>query len=80
MEELLGLTPDNVKAFIDYTNDAAEAISSVAEKESQLAVLVNPIKPEIIKAIADSGDRMPRKSTYFYPKTPAGLVLYHFGK
>ena len=26
--------------------------------------------------IADAGDRMPRKSTYFYPKSPAGLVVY----
>jgi len=29
----------------------------------------------VIKAIADTGDRMPRKSTYFYPKEPAGLVF-----
>jgi uncharacterized protein (DUF1015 family) len=26
--------------------------------------------------VADADDRMPRKSTYFYPKAPAGLVLY----
>ncbi len=80
LEELLGLTHDNVRAFLDYTNDAIEAIGSVAEKEYQLAVIVNPVKPGVIKAIADSGDRMPRKSTYFYPKTPAGLVFYRFGK
>jgi uncharacterized protein (DUF1015 family) len=30
----------------------------------------------VIKAIADAGDRMPRKSTYFYPKAPAGLVFH----
>ncbi|UCD54350.1 MAG: DUF1015 family protein [Dehalococcoidia bacterium] len=28
-----------------------------------------------LKAIADAGDRLPRKSTYFYPKLPAGLVF-----
>lgn len=80
LEELLGLTHDNIRAFLDYTNDAIEAVSSIKEKEYQLAVIVNPVKPGIIKAIADSGDRMPRKSTYFYPKTPAGLVFYRFGK
>ena len=80
LEELLGLPPDNIKTFIEYTNDASAAIHSVAEKEYQLAIIVSPVKPEIIKAIADSGDRMPRKSTYFYPKTPAGLLLYRFGK
>jgi uncharacterized protein (DUF1015 family) len=49
------------------------------EQEYQLAFIVNPVKPGVIKAIADSGDRMPRKSTYFYPKIPAGLVFYRFG-
>ena len=46
--------------------------------EYQLGIIVNPVKPAVIKAIADSGDRMPRKSTYFYPKAPAGLVSYRF--
>jgi len=80
LEELLGLTHDKVGAFLDYTNDTLEAVNSVVEQEYQLAVIVSPVKPEIMKAIADSGDRMPRKSTYFYPKTPAGLVFYRFGK
>jgi uncharacterized protein (DUF1015 family) len=30
----------------------------------------------VIRGIADAGDRMPRKSTYFFPKSPAGLVVY----
>jgi len=80
LEEILGLTHDKVGAFLDYTDDTLEAVSRVVEQECQLAVIVNPVKPEIMKAIADSGDRMPRKSTYFYPKTPAGLVFYRFGK
>ena len=80
LEELLGLPPDNIRTFLDYTNDAVEAVGSVQEKEYQLAIIVNPVKHEVIKAIADSGDRMPRKSTYFYPKTPSGLVFYRFGK
>jgi len=80
LEEILGLTHDKIGAFLDYTDDTLEAVNRVVEQEYQLAVIVNPVKPEILKAIADSGDRMPRKSTYFYPKTPAGLVFYRFGK
>jgi uncharacterized protein (DUF1015 family) len=79
LEELLGLTHDMAGVFLDYTNDVLEAIKRVVEQEYQLAFIVNPVKPGIIKAIADSGDRMPRKSTYFFPKIPAGLVFYHFG-
>ena len=79
LEELLGLTHEIAGFFLDYTNDALEAIKRVVEQEYQLAFIVNPVKPGIIKAIADNGDRMPRKSTYFYPKIPAGLVFYRFG-
>jgi uncharacterized protein (DUF1015 family) len=77
LEELLGLTHEAAGTYIEYTNEAEEAIKRVQEMEHQLAVLVNPVKPKAIKAIADSGDRMPRKSTYFYPKVPAGLVMYN---
>jgi uncharacterized protein (DUF1015 family) len=76
LEELLGLTHEAAGTYVDYTNDALEAITRVQEQEYQLAIIVSPVKPQHIKAIADSGDRMPRKSTYFYPKVPAGLVLY----
>jgi uncharacterized protein (DUF1015 family) len=78
MGELLGLTQDTAGARLDYTNDAAEAVRLVDGGEYQLAFIVNPVKPGIIKAVADSGDRMPKKSTYFYPKIPAGLVFYRF--
>jgi uncharacterized protein (DUF1015 family) len=78
LEELLGLTHEIAGAFLDYTNDATEAINKVLDGEYKLAFIVNPVKPSVIKAIADSGDRMPRKSTYFYPKVPAGLVFYRF--
>lgn len=78
LEELLGLTHEAAGSYLDYENDAMEAIRRVREQEYQMAVIVNPVKPGVIKAIADNGDRMPRKSTYFYPKVPAGLVVYKF--
>lgn len=79
LEELMGLTPDSSGFYLSYTHDAEEAVKLVSSLEYQLAFLVNPVEPEMIKAIADSGDLMPKKSTYFYPKMPAGLVFYEFG-
>ncbi len=78
LEELLGLSHDKAGALLDYNYDAETVVKRVLENEYQLGIIVNPVKPEMIKAIADSGDRMPRKSTYFYPKVPAGLVCYRF--
>ena len=79
LEELTGLTPGSADFHLAYTHDAAEAVKLVSSREYQLAFLVNPVRPEVIKNIADRGDRMPKKSTYFYPKMPAGLIFYKFG-
>jgi uncharacterized protein (DUF1015 family) len=38
-------------------------------------VLLNPTRIEQVFAVADAGDVMPPKSTYFFPKVPSGLVL-----
>lgn len=78
LEELMGLAHDISNDFIAYSYEALDAINMVLDQEYQLAFIVNPVKSEMIRAIADSGDRMPRKSTYFYPKMPAGLVFYRF--
>lgn len=79
LEELLGLSHDMAGVSLAYSHDALDAINRVLDQEYQLAFIVSPVKPEMVKAIADSADRMPRKSTYFYPKTPVGLVFYRFG-
>ena len=39
------------------------------------AFLLNPTRVEQVVAVAEAGDRMPEKSTYFYPKPVTGLVL-----
>ncbi len=44
--------------------------------EFQFAFILKPVRPETIQAISDAKDRMPRKSTYFYPKLPSGIVVY----
>ena len=69
----LGLTISEEN--IAYTMDPVEACQRVENGDYQLAFLVNPPQPKTIKAIVDAGDRMPRKSTYFYPKIPTGLII-----
>ncbi|MFC1865242.1 DUF1015 domain-containing protein [Chloroflexota bacterium] len=74
LEELLGLnSQDEVK--ISYNYDRQDAVEGVLSGEYQLAFIISPVKWKTIKAIADIGDRMPRKSTYFYPKLPSGLII-----
>jgi len=60
---------------IAYTPNAEQARSRIENGEYQLAFLLNPIPVTTIKAIANANDKMPGKSTYFYPKLPTGLVI-----
>ncbi len=75
LENLLALSSDKEKTGLDYSYDISDAVERVLAQEYQIALLLSPVKPEVIKMIADAGDKMPRKSTYFYPKSPSGLVL-----
>jgi uncharacterized protein (DUF1015 family) len=76
LEKLLGFDKDKEENALAYIHDRPEAVSRIKNQEYQLLFILNPVSPELIRAIADAGDRMPRKSTYFYPKAPAGLVFY----
>jgi len=76
LEQLLGISEDREEIILAYSYDRLDAVNRVSNQEYQLALLLNPPEPELVKAIADAGDRMPRKSTYFYPKLPAGLVFH----
>jgi uncharacterized protein (DUF1015 family) len=60
---------------VAYTVNPEEAHHYTKEGKYELAFLLNSPQPEMVKAIADAKDRMPAKSTYFYPKLPAGLII-----
>jgi hypothetical protein len=65
-----GATP-----LVTYTPDPHVAFERVRKGGAAAAVLLNPPTVEQIFAVADAGDVMPPKSTYFMPKVPSGLVL-----
>ena len=74
IEGIMGLDGEEGER-LGYTHDAAEAISRVDGGEYQLAFLITLPPIGSVLRVADAGVRMPLKSTYFYPKTPAGLVI-----
>ncbi len=60
---------------VTYTADARAAFDAVRTGGAAVAVLLEAPKVEEVFAVADAGDVMPPKSTYFVPKVPSGLVL-----
>jgi uncharacterized protein (DUF1015 family) len=59
-----------------YVHLLQEANDSVAAKLCQLAVLVPSASMRHVEAIAGNLEKMPPKSTYFYPKLLSGLVFH----
>ncbi len=77
LRQMLGIdNPQKEAACLEYTRDGLEALERVDSGTCQLAFLMNPIPISRILSVADAGERMPPKSTYFYPKLPTGLVMY----
>lgn len=60
---------------IDYTEEHSHAAAAVADGKWDAAFLINPTPVEQVIAVAGAHDRMPRKSTFFYPKLGTGIVL-----
>jgi len=61
---------------IVYTREIDYAIRLVDEEGYQVCFFLNPPKIEQVRDVASSRDKMPRKTTYFYPKPLSGLVFY----
>jgi uncharacterized protein (DUF1015 family) len=59
-----------------YTRDPGELDAAVRRGEATLAFGVSPVSAGEVIAVADAGETMPQKSTYFYPKVPTGLALF----
>jgi len=78
LERLLGIdeTACRQGEFLSYTRDAGEAMAALAAGTHQLAFLLNATPVTSVTAVAQSGEKMPQKSTFFYPKLMTGLVMY----
>lgn len=77
LEPMLGIDATALQAGdqVAFTEDAAEAVAAVCDSHAPLAFLVPATRVDELIAVADAGDRMPQKSTYFSPKLGTGLVL-----
>ncbi|AKN68527.1 SpoOJ or ParA or ParB or repB family protein [Streptomyces sp. PBH53] len=66
--------PEDSPAHIAYIHDTAATVEK-AERDGSTAVLMHPVREEVVRDLARQGVRMPRKSTSFGPKPASGLVL-----
>ncbi len=77
MEHVLGVsTRDAVNTdAVSYTHDAEEALAEAEAGRCQAALILNPPTAGEMIAVSLKGEKMPQKSTYFFPKLVTGLVI-----
>ncbi len=77
LEQELGIDADKLAAgdHVGYTIHAAEALEKVESGEAQAAFILRATPAAQVAQVAAAGDKMPQKSTYFYPKLMTGMVL-----
>jgi uncharacterized protein (DUF1015 family) len=78
IEHLLGVSPEAqaAKTNIKYLQDARAGVAELAAGRGQLLFLMKGTPIGVVRAVADAGEVMPQKSTFFYPKVPTGLFFH----
>jgi uncharacterized protein (DUF1015 family) len=76
-EELLIEPARKLGGEVTYEHSVDAAID--AARVGATTVLLRAVDAETLRRVADSWERLPQKTTYFYPKVPAGLVLRPLG-
>ena len=74
---ILGLAPEEQtkEEAIHYSQDEEKLLGALEEEDYQAAFILNPSRPEEIMDVALKGEKLPQKTTYFYPKLISGLVI-----
>jgi len=81
LEGMLGLTEEKMgnSEHVEYVKDMPNAIDEIIRQidsgYKQIAFFTNPVKMQHLARITDASERMPHKSTYFYPKMYTGLTI-----
>jgi len=77
LERLFGINAQNMAngSNLTYTRELAEALNAVRNGKANCAFILNPTRVSEIRDVSLAGEKMPQKSTYFYPKLITGLVM-----
>jgi uncharacterized protein (DUF1015 family) len=73
----LGMSEDDISHLrgLDYSKDLDDAIDAVSTGRADAGFFMRATPVEAVREVAETGESMPPKSTFFYPKVPTGLVF-----
>ncbi|HQB93646.1 MAG TPA: DUF1015 domain-containing protein [Candidatus Omnitrophota bacterium] len=73
---ILGIPETRWESILKFEHTVKGAVDPVRKGAAQAAFFLKPPKVEMLEKMGAVGERMPQKSTYFYPKLASGLVFY----
>jgi uncharacterized protein (DUF1015 family) len=78
LEHILGISLEAQvkKTNLAYLQDPKQGIAQLESGEGQVLFLMNPTPVAQVREVAEAGEVMPQKSTYFYPKVLTGLAIH----
>jgi uncharacterized protein (DUF1015 family) len=78
LEPVLGITPaaQAAKTNLWYPQNAAAALAELRSGKGDVLFLMNATPVAQVRTVAEAGEVMPQKSTFFYPKVPTGLAIH----
>jgi len=78
LEHVLGITPEAqaAKTNLWYPQDAVAALGDLRQGRGQVLFLMNSTPVAQVRRVAEAGEVMPQKSTFFYPKVMTGLAIH----
>jgi uncharacterized protein (DUF1015 family) len=79
IENVLGIKVADIEDHVAYERSLPEALAKVDSFKYQAAFIINPTRADQVQKVAAHGERMPQKSTDFYPKFVSGLVFMDIG-
>ena len=80
IEDILNIPEDKYDEYITYTKRTTKGVNAVKNKEISCLFVLNPVKAEQIREVALSGDIMPDRTIYIFPKPATGVIIYKFDK
>jgi len=77
LNHFLGIGEEALEAqsHVRYVKDREDAIHSINDRDAQMTFLMNPTRVDQLREVSLQREKMPQKSTYFYPKLLTGLVM-----
>lgn len=75
LKDALGFSEEELREVLDYSKDAALVADKVGSGKAKAGFILNPTRMEEIWKVVQFGQKLPPKSTFFYPKLLTGLVM-----